>query len=266
MPSPTEITPQQLNRLIGTHTCPPIIDVCIDADFALDPYLIPTARKHPFKDALDLVSNLTSTNPIIVCQKGLKLSHGVAALLRTQGIDAQVLAGGMVAWRAAELPSVPHSSVPWQSNGTTLWVTRHRPKIDRIACPWLIRRFIDPCARFLFVPPETVLDVAEKFNAAAFDVEGANFTHRGDQCTFDDMLDQFELRTPALDNLSKIIRGADTNNLDLTPQSTGLSAAALGLSRIYRDDLEQLEAGMILFDSFYRWARDAQSETHDWPK
>jgi hypothetical protein len=149
--------------------------------------------------------------------------------------------------------------------GRTVWVTRSRPKIDRIACPWLIRRFVDPLAVFLFVPPSEVVGVADRFNATAFDIENTFWSHRGPLCTFDTMVEEFGLRTDALVHLAEIVRGADTATLDLIPEAAGLLAASLGLSRMFSDDLEQLEHGMILYDAFYRWCRDATDETHNWP-
>ena len=144
-------------------------------------------------------------------------------------------------------------------------MTRSRPKVDRIACPWLIRRFVDPTAVFLFVAPAEVLAVAERFNGAPFDVEGVSWSHRGERCTFDTMLDELGLQTPPLAKLATIVRAADTGRLDLAPEAAGLLAASLGLSRMHSDDLEQLAAGVSLYDAFYRWARDASDETHDWP-
>ena len=179
---------------------------------------------------------------------------------------AESLQGGVVAWRDASLPLVPAAKLPERNGqGRTVWVTRHRPKIDRIACPWLIRRFIDPTALFMFVAPSEVLDVAEKFKATPFDVEDVFWSHRGDRCSFDVMVEEFALCTEPLERLARIIRGADTNRHDLAPEAAGLLAASLGLSRMYRDDLEQLEVGMVLYDAFYRWARDAVDEGHDWP-
>ncbi|NJS40728.1 MAG: hypothetical protein HC783_18950 [Rhodobacteraceae bacterium] len=145
------------------------------------------------------------------------------------------------------------------------WVTRHRPKIDRIACPWVIRRFIDPAARFLFVAPAEVADVADRFNAIPFDIEGVPFSHRGDRCTFDTLLDDFHLHSPALDRMATVIRAADTDRHDLAPQAAGLLALSVGLSRMYHDDLQQLVAGIALYDALYRWARDGHEEGHDWP-
>lgn len=145
------------------------------------------------------------------------------------------------------------------------WITREHPKIDRIACPWLIRRFIDPVAAFLFVAPAEVAAVAERFGGTPFDIDGAFWSHRGDLCSFDVLLDEFGLDLPPLRRLALIVRGADTTRLDLAPEAAGLLAASLGLSRMFADDLEQLEAGMLLYDAFYRWARDATDETHNWP-
>jgi hypothetical protein len=142
-----------------------------------------------------------------------------------------------------------------------------RPKIDRIACPWLIRRFVDPRAVFLFVPPSEVQAVAERFEATPFDIEGEEifWSHRGELCTFDVMIQEFGLTTEPLQRLALIVRGADTARLDLAPEASGLLAASLGLSRMFTDDLAQLEAGLLLYDAFYRWCRDATGETHNWP-
>ena len=266
MPSPTQITVAQLSRLIGTPDAPVIIDVCIDEDFSEDPRLIPTATRHPFHKIQELVPRLQGKKVIVICQKGLKLSEGAAAILRTHGISAENLQGGNFAWRDAGAPLVPVANIPKQNDdGHTVWVTRLRPKIDRIACPWLIRRFIDPQAQFLFVAASAVLPVAEKFNATPFDLEDVFWSHRGEQCTFDTMVEEFALKIPALEHLATIVRGADTNRHDLAPEASGLLAASLGFSRMYRDDLAQLDASMVLYDAMYRWARDATSEQHDWP-
>lgn len=263
MPSPNEITPTQLMRLIGTHAAPSIVDVCIDDDFAADPRLIPTSTRASHRDMPALLAQV-SGSVVVACQKGKKLSQGVAAYLRCEGIAAEYLQGGLYGWRDAELPLIPASTLPAAVNGSTLWVTKHRPKIDRIACPWLIRRFVDPCARFMFVAPNEVADVAEKFDATPFDVEGVFWSHRGENCTFDTMLEEFKLQTKPLLHLANVIRGADTNRHDLAPEIAGLLAISVGLSRAYKDDLQQLEAGMTLYDALYRWARDGQNEGHDW--
>lgn len=253
----TEISPTALMRLIGTADAPTILDVCIDDDFANDPRLVPTSQRWPHKK----IDQFEGTGPVVViCHRGLKLSHGAAAILRAKGIKAEALEGGIVAWRETKLPLTPAAAIP-----APLWVTRHRPKIDRIACPWLIRRFVDPKAKFMFVPPSEVQAVAEKFDATPFDVEGIPFSHNGELCTFDTMLEAFQLDTPALRSMAQVVRAADTNRHDLAPEAAGLLALSVGLSRQYKDDTAQLEAGMALYDALYRWARDGQGETHDWP-
>ena len=266
MPAPNEIIPAQLLRLIGTPECPAIVDVCLDEDFALDPVLIPSAVRHAHTDLPGLRDRLAGRPAVIACQKGKKLSQVVAAWLSAQGARAEYLSGGMHGWRDTPgAPCLVAASLPAPVDGAPLWVTRHRPKIDRIACPWLIRRFVDASARFLFVSPSEVAGVAERFGATPFDVEDVFWSHRGELCTFDVMLDAFGLRTEALDRLSRVVRGADTNRHDLAPEAAGLLAISVGLSRQYRDDQTQLEAGMTLYDALYRWARDGFDEGHDWP-
>jgi len=265
MASPTEITLSQLARLIGTPDCPLIVDLCLPEDFALDPRIIPGAIRHSHLELDSLIPRIGEKRVVLVCHKGLKISQGSAAILRNEGIVAETLEGGQVAWLKAGLPTVKWEALPEQPSGHTLWVTRHRPKIDRIACPWLIRRFVDPLAEFLFVSPGQVLNVAERFNATPFDVEEVFWTHRGEDCSFDTMIAEFGLEIPALTRLATVVRGADTDRHDLAPECAGLLAASLGLSRMYRDDLAQMEAGMSLYDAFYRWARDASDEGHQWP-
>ncbi len=266
MASPTEIKTSQLARLIGTPDCPVLVDVRTDEDFAADPHLIPGARRHDFHETASLAKDLAGSRALVYCHKGLKLSQGVAAMLRAEGVPAETLEGGHVRWRDAGLPVIDPAKLPARNaQGQTVWVTRHRPKVDRIACPWLIRRFVDPSAQFLFVEPGQVMNVADRFGATPFDMEGVFWSHRGETCTFDTMIEEFGLRIDALDRLAVIVRGADTNRHDLAPEAAGLLAASLGLSRVYRDDLEQMSAGMTLYDMFYRWARDATGESHDWP-
>ena len=145
------------------------------------------------------------------------------------------------------------------------WVTRERPKVDRVACPWLIRRFVDPDARFLYVPADQVMAVAKREDAVPYDVPDVELGHHGAQCSFDAFIDRYDLGDPALAALASIVRGADTARLDLAPQAAGLLAASLGYSRVHRDDLAQLDAAMGFYDAFYRWCRDASEETHNWP-
>lgn len=144
------------------------------------------------------------------------------------------------------------------------WITRARPKIDRIACPWLIRKFIDAEAEFFFVPTEEVHRQAEELDAIPFDVEGVELSHDGPLCSFDALLTRYGLDDPALQALAPIVRGADTEHLELAPQAAGLLAISLGLSHNFRDDHEQLAAGMVIYDALYSWARDVRHERHTW--
>ena len=266
MHAPNTISIDKLVRLIGTPKCPTLIDLRAQDEFDADPHLIPSSRHCTF-EKLEVWSEVSGSHPaVVVCQEGTSVSQGFAAWPRDKGVPAEVLEGGFQAWRKAELPLVPLSKLPpVDGQGRTVWVTRARPKIDRIACPWLIRRFVDPRAVFLFVPPSDVVEVAERFGGAPFDIEDVFWSHRGATCTFDTMVEEFGLGTPPLLHLATMVRGADTARPELSPQAPGLLAASLGLSRMYADDLEQLEAGMLLYDAFYRWCRDATDETHNWP-
>lgn len=145
------------------------------------------------------------------------------------------------------------------------WITRERPKIDRIACPWLIARFIDKEPEFLYVPAGKVMSEAERTGAVPYDVPGVEFTHVGELCSFDAFLTRYALTDPALEQLAAIVRGADTSRLELTPQSPGLYALSLGLSHNFSDDHEMLKHGMVMYDALYAWCRACQAETHNWP-
>ncbi len=245
MPAPDAITNDKLLKLIGTPRCPFILDNRRDPIRAEDPRLLPGARALSDAEmepaALDaLIANLTGP-VIVVCAEGHGRSQGLAALLRSRGIAAEYLDQGHNGWRDAGLPLINADRITGRDRqGRSLWITRSRPKIDRIACPWLIRRFVDPRAVFLYVAPTEVVNVADLLGGMPFDIEGVFWSHRDETCTFDTMLAEFGLSTPLL-------------------------AASLGLSRMYADDLDQLEAGMGLYDAFYRWCRDATEETHNWP-
>ncbi len=266
MPLPTEITVSQLSRLIGLPDAPTVIDVRIDDDMAADARLIPASVRRDFRAVSNWAREFAGRTLVVSCQKGLKLSQGAAAWLRHEGVEAMSLEGGFEAWRASGALLLNTTSLPKPDvRGRTVWVTRARPKVDRIACPWLIRRFIDPSAVFLFVAPSEVTAVADRFGATPFDIEGVFWSHRGETCTFDTLLTELAMSTPALERLALIVRAADTARLDFVPEAAGFLAASLGLSRMFRDDLKQLEAGMLLYDSFYRWCRDATDETHNWP-
>lgn len=145
------------------------------------------------------------------------------------------------------------------------WVTRERPKIDRIACPWLILRFLDPKAEFHFVPAGEVVAAAKRLKAEPFDISGVRFSHRGELCSFDAFVSEFKLKDTALDAVARIVRGADTGRLDLAPESAGLLAVSLGLSRKFSDDHAMLKAGLGVYEALYAWAKEARSEKHGWP-
>jgi rhodanese-related sulfurtransferase len=263
MPSPTEITVQQLARLVGLSGAPAILDVRNDEEFTSNPRLVPTAQRHSSVGTMGWWRRYAAQPIVVVCQSGRTNSQATAAQLRHEGFDAKTLEGGHNAWCEAHQPLVRAARIPPRDNeGRTVWVTRARPKVVRVACPWLIRRFIDPRAMFLFVPPSDVAGVAEHTKATPFDVEGAFWGDRKERTTFDVMIEEFGLCTEPLLRLASIVRGADTGKLDLTPQSAGLLASCLGYSRMYRDDLAQLAAAMTQFDALYRWSRDATDERH----
>ncbi|RYY37377.1 MAG: sulfurtransferase [Sphingomonadales bacterium] len=264
MPAIRSISSDKLLRLVGTPGSPAILDVRPAADF--DGRFVPGALRRDGAAVAEWASGFAGKSAVVICQHGGARSEGVAAWLRHAGVDAELLEGGAQAWAAAGYPMVPEVALPPRDpRGRTIWVTRARPKVDRIACPWLIRRFVDPDAVFLFVSPSEVSHVAETFAATPFDVAGVRWSHDGDRCTFDAMVDAFGLAAlPALAHLARIVRGADTARPDLVPEAAGLLALSLGLSRLYADDLEQLNAGMLLYDALYRWCRDARGETHDW--
>jgi rhodanese-related sulfurtransferase len=265
MASPAEITIQQLNRLIGTPAAPMIIDARIEADFDEDPRVIPSAIRHPHDSTETLLNQINDRSVVVYCQKGHKISQGMAALLRSYGVKAEFLQGGQMGWASSNLPLVEWTKIPLSASGHSLWVTRHRPKIDRIACPWLTRRFVDAKAQFLFVAPVEVMNVATKFNATPFDIEDVFWSHRDEFCTFDVMVKEFGLNIEALNELAKVIRGADTNRHELATQAAGLLAFSVGMSRMFRDDNVQLDKSMFFYDALFRWARDGMNESHDWP-
>lgn len=262
MPSPNAIHPDKLARLIALPGSPVILDLRARPADA-----IPGSRFPGTADPLGW--SVEQGRTIVVADAdGTSAAVSAAAVLRSEGVAADVLEGGFAAWVAAGLPTVSLAHLPPRhDDGRTWWVTRARPKVDRVACPWLIRRFVDPDARFLFVAPGEVLAVAAAQRAEPFDVadERVFWGHRGERCTFDVMVDAFGLAAHApLARLAEIVRGADTDRLELVPEAAGLLAISLGLSRLHSDDHAQLDAGMAIYDALYRWCRDAGGERHDW--
>jgi len=186
---------------------------------------------------------------VVYCVHGHEISQGVAKALASHGLRAGYLEGGIEHWKEENgaLDRKPKAS-------STRWVTRERPKIDRIACPWLVSRFVDRKAEFLYVPAAKVRDVAAERDAVPYDVAGVHFTHDGDLCSFDAFIRHYRLGgDPALRKLALIVRGADTARPDLAPEVAGLLAISQGLSKTFADDLEMLAHGMVLYDALYAW-------------
>lgn len=255
------ITPQQLYEQLGTARAPIVLDVRQPADIGADDRYIVSARRRDPEDVARWAGDLPAGAGIVVyCVHGRRVSQGVAALLREQGLDARFLEGGIAGWRERGLPT-RHLIAPTPGK----WVTRDRPKIDRIACPWLISRFIDPEAEFIYVPAVQVLPVASETGATPYDIAGVEFTHEGERCSFDTILRVYDIHDPALDHLGAIVRGADTSRHDLTEQCGGLFAISLGLSANFPDDHEMLAHGMVMYDALYTWCRSLQAEKHNWP-
>jgi hypothetical protein len=201
-----------------------------------------------------------ASHVVAYCAHGHEVSQGVAKALGERGIAAQYLRGGIEeGWKAAR------GALDRKAGGAnTRWVTRERPKIDRIACPWLIARFVDPEAEFLYVPPKQVLEAAKERDATPYDVPDVRFSHDGERCSFDAFLAHYRLEDPALARLALIVRGADTARLDLAPQCAGLAAISLGLSRSFADDYEMLRHGLVVYDALYAWCKEGQEEIHTW--
>jgi len=262
------ITVQALHALLGMPEAPLILDVREPRAVESDRRMIPAAlrRRH---DAVDRwASALPASGPgrtlVAYCAHGRKVSQDVACRLVALGLDARFLDGGFEAWTAAGAPTMSTGRVPGvPAEHPSRWVTRERPKIDRIACPWLVRRYIDPLAEFHYVAPDRVLATADELGAIPYDVPGVQLSHRGERCSFDALLEDFGLDDPALRALATIVRGADTARLDLAPQSPGLLALSLGLSTLYRDDREMLEHGIGMYDALHAWLRAARDEVHN---
>ena len=260
------IDSRSLHSLLGSPRAPLLIDVRREAAYDADDRLIAGALR-PAGELLPFASTHAAGRLVVAyCVAGHEVSRDAAARLRAAGHDAAHLEGGIEAWKAAGLPTLRRRP-DWRVPGGSRWITRERPKIDRIACPWLIRRFIDPLARFDYVPAPRVIAEAKAREAVPYDLPGVVVTHRGERCSFDALIEDFELHDPALDRLATIVRGADTDRLDLAPQSAGLLATSLGLSQRYADDHEMLEHAMPVYDGLYAWCRrenEGANERHSW--
>jgi rhodanese-related sulfurtransferase len=250
------IAPAALAKSLSSVRPPLVIDVRRNERFLESDHMIDGALHRDPARVEDWKRTLPQGVEVVAyCVHGHEVSQSVA-----KALGARYLEGGIEAWRemGGQLFAKPASS-------STRWVTRERPKIDRIACPWLVRRFIDPSAEFLYVPTPEVKRVAEEREAVPYDIPDVHFSHEGERCSFDAFLRHFRLDSdPALAELAVIVRGADTNRMDLAPQAAGLAAISLGLSRNFSDDLEMLEQGMVMYDALYAWCRQGKSEVHTW--
>ncbi len=263
----SHISIRQFFSTLGASATPLLLDVRAQLAFQADSRMLAGATWRDPATVLDWRKYLPVHREIVVyCVHGHEVSKNTCAALRQIGLHAYVLEGGAEAWKSAGLPTFKKQaqlSIPAGINAPTKWVTREHPKIDRISCPWLIRRFIDPTAEFIYVPASDVLSAAKTQNAIAYDVPDIQFTHRGDECSFDALLADFDLNDPVLAQLAIILRGADTGKPDLAPQSAGLLAISLGLSQLYRDDHEMLAHGMVMYDALYAWLKTAHAEIHN---
>jgi len=249
------ISATSLRQSLASSRPPLVIDVRKGPTFLGAPDLIRGAlRRDPLRVA-DWGKTLPGEAEVVVyCVHGHEVSQGAA-----KALGARYLEGGIEAWRAGggELSAKPNGA-------SSRWVTRERPKIDRIACPWLVKRFIDPEAEFLYVPAPDVLRTADEREAVPYDIPGVEFSHDGELCSFDAFIEHFRLQDPAMEELALIVRGADTGRLDLAPQAAGLLAISLGLSLNHADDHAMLAHGTTLYDALYSWCRKGKAETHTW--
>ena len=260
--------PNELWNLIGTSQAPQIVDTRRRDVFDSAPGVLPTASWGDAKSS-DWIGSIDRTRPVVVaCKAAHEMSQMAAADLRARGYEAAVLTGGYAAWSEAKLPLVDKATLDRLApKRPSQWVTRRRPKIDRIACPWLIRRFVDADARILFVDPPEVPAVARETGAIPFDIEGVEISHEGPRCSFDTLLKLFGLEDePSLNRLALIVRGADTARPDLAPEAAGLHAVSLGLSALAGDDDHGLlQKGFMVYDALFAYLRFAAQERHNWP-
>ncbi len=260
---------EQIAHHLGGPAWPQVVDVRLADDHAADPHDIPCSI-HREESAYDTwVPMLDRRRPIVIsCQRGLKVSQAIVARMRAEGWQASSLGGGFAGWREAGLPLLDRramQAIGWKE--AAFWVTRRLPKIDRAACPWLIRRFIDPAARFLFVEPDQVEAVAARTSGIAYDIPGVVVTHVGDDCSFDTLLKIAGLAGYGpLQRVAAIVRGADNARLDLSPEAAGLLAASLGLSHLAgEDDHAMIAHASVIYDGLFAWAAHTGAETHNWP-
>jgi rhodanese-related sulfurtransferase len=262
------ISPEGLMRRVGTAGAPIIVDNRRRPVFDQAPRRLPGSYWRDHMQVDRWADEFPRGRRIVcACIHGHNVSQLAAARLRALGRDAVTLEGGIEEWEKAGYVTVGKSRFAEATLAKpTRWVTRTNPKIDRIACPWFIRRFVDPRAELLYVDPEQVLPVAEELGATAYDIKGAPIEHDGERCSFDTLLDAFGVEDSALRQLALIVRGADTARPDLVPEAAGLLAISLGNSAMSKSDEECLARGFPVYDALYAWLLYAHDETHNWPK
>lgn len=251
--------------MLGSADAPLVLDVRRDERFRESERILPGARRCAPQDVPAFASGTRPGRAIVYCVHGLEVSQQAAADLRSAGWDAVYLLGGIEGVVERARPTLrkrPDLGVTGER--PSRWITRERPKIDRIACPWLLRRFIDPGAQFFYVPTERVFEEAKRLQAVPYDIPGAPISHDGELCSFDTLLRAFDLHALSLSALARIVRGADTGRLELAPQSSGLLAVSLGLSRLHADDHAMLEAALPIYDALHAWCQGGQGERHGW--
>jgi rhodanese-related sulfurtransferase len=254
----TALTNPQLVELLRQWPPPTLVDVRRVPAFERDPHMIPGAIRRAPEDVDVWAQALDPWRAVVAyCVHGHEVSQNAVAALRAMGFAAQHLGEGIEGWKQDGHAVVPHTA-------PTQWVTRARPKIDRIACPWLVRRFIDPDAIFHYVAPAEVREFARVHGAVAYDVPDVDYTHVGDHCSFDAFIARHALDDPALAALAKIVRAADTGVLGQAPAAGGLLAISLGLSAMIQDDHAMLRWGLLTYDALFAWCRGQQSEQHGW--
>jgi rhodanese-related sulfurtransferase len=249
--APFSISPNELCARLGTARAPLFVDVRRQDAFDSDDRLIVGAFHRAPEDVEHWRRDLPAGRAIVVyCVHGREVSQGVTAALCDEGVQAAYLEGGIAGWKSHNLPTRRKRGAIENK-----WVTREHPKIDRIACPWLISRFVNPNADFIYVPPTEVEKTAKQVGGTPYDIKGAEFGHVGDQCSFDAIIRIYDIHDPALDVLAAIVRGADTSRPDLMPQCEGLLAISYGLSSNFSDDHEMLKHGLVVYDALYAWCR-----------
>jgi rhodanese-related sulfurtransferase len=245
------ITTSELYARLGTANAPLLIDVRRAPAFDSDERRIIGACRYLPDDVSNWSPALAKGRPVVAyCVHGHEVSQGVASKLRGAGLQASYLEGGIEGWKERKLPT-RRDRGPAENK----WVTREHPKIDRIACPWLVSRFVNPEAEFIYVPPNDVAKVAAEIGGTPYDIKDVEFGHVGDRCSFDAIIKAYGIEDAALDRLATIVRGADTSRPDLTPQCEGLLAISHGLSANFPNDHDVLRHGLVMYDALYTWCR-----------